>query len=172
MGCGKSTIGQTVSLISDIQFIDLDNYIERRFHCSVKDLFASRGETGFREIERNVLHEVADFEDVIIACGGGTPCFFDNMQYMNAHGITVFLDTPVALLHSRLMSGRAKRPLIAGKSDEELLQFITNELNQRMKFYSSAKFRFSTESLESETEIHDTATQLINLLSIPSSKRQ
>ncbi|MBQ9077487.1 MAG: shikimate kinase [Muribaculaceae bacterium] len=167
MGSGKSTMGRVVSRMTGMPFIDLDNYIESRFHHSVREIFAENGEERFREIERNMLHEVADFENVIVACGGGTPCFFDNMDYMNSHGHTVFLDTPINKLHSRLMRGRHKRPLIADKSDEELLEFIVEALDRRMEHYSKAQQRFSTALLETETEIDDTARQFIDQLSIP-----
>ena len=92
MGSGKTTLGKPFARAMQHQFIDLDWYIGERFHHTVQALFAERGEHAFREIERNMLHEVGDFEDVLIAAGGGTPCFFDNMDYMNSVGDTVFLD--------------------------------------------------------------------------------
>lgn len=167
MGCGKSTMGRAVSRITGFPFIDLDNYIESRYHRTVREIFAEKGEDGFREIERNMLHEVADFENVIIACGGGTPCFFDNMEYMNAHGTTVFLDTSIDKLHSRLMRGRHKRPLIAQKNDEELREFIIEALEKRMEHYSKARIHFSSSRLETESQIEDTAQLFIKQLSIP-----
>ena len=166
MGCGKSTMGRAVSQLTGVSFIDLDNYIEGRYHMSVKEIFAKHGEEGFRDIERRMLQEVADFEDVIVACGGGTPCFFDNMEYMNAHGTTVFLNTPIPRLHSRLMRGRHKRPLIANKSDEELLEFIKKALADRWEHYAKAQIEFSSERLESREEIENTAREFIELLSI------
>ena len=170
MGCGKSTMGRAVSQLTGVSFIDLDNYIEGRYHMSVKEIFAKHGEEGFRDIERRMLQEVADFEDVIVACGGGTPCFFDNMEYMNAHGTTVFLNTPIPRLHSRLMRGRHKRPLIANKSDEELLEFIKKALADRWEHYAKAQIEFSSERLESRVEIENTAREFIELLSIPLKK--
>ena len=170
MGCGKSTMGRAVSELTGIPFIDLDNYIERRFHLTVKTIFAERGEEGFRDVERRMLQEVADFEDVIVACGGGTPCFFDNMEYMNSHGTTVFLNTPIPRLHSRLMRGRHKRPLIANKNDEELMEFIQKALADRWEHYTKAQIEFSSERLESRSEIENTAREFIELLSIPIKK--
>ena len=170
MGCGKSTMGRAVSELTGMPFIDLDNYIERRFRLSVKEIFAQRGEDGFRDIERRMLQEVADFEDVLVACGGGTPCFFDNMEYMNSRGTTVFLNTPIPRLHSRLMRGRHKRPLIANKSDEELLEFITTALAARMEHYKKAQIEFSSELLENRAEIENTARLFIEQLSIESKK--
>lgn len=170
MGCGKSTMGRAVSELTGIPFIDLDNYIERRFHHTVKAIFAERGEEGFRDVERRMLQEVADFEDVIVACGGGTPCFFDNMEYMNSHGTTVFLNTPIPRLHSRLMRGRHKRPLIANKNEEELMEFIQKALADRMEHYTKAQIEFSSERLENREEIENTAREFIELLSIPLKK--
>lgn len=170
MGCGKSTMGRAVSELTGIPFIDLDNYIERRFHLTVKAIFAERGEEGFRDVERRMLQEVADFEDVIVACGGGTPCFFDNMEYMNSHGTTVFLNTPIPRLHSRLMRGRHKRPLIANKNDEELMEFIQKALADRWEHYTKAQIEFSSERLENREEIENTAREFIELLSIPLKK--
>ena len=167
MGCGKSTMGRAVSALTGVPFIDLDNYIEQRFHLTVKEIFAQRGEDGFRDVERRMLQEVADFEDVIVACGGGTPCFFDNMEYMNTHGTTVFLNTPIDRLHSRLMRGRHKRPLIADKDDEELMTFIKEALAKRMEHYSKAQITFSSERLENKSEIANTAREFAELLAIP-----
>lgn len=170
MGCGKSTMGRAVSELAGMLFIDLDNYIECRYHLSVKEIFAQRGEDAFRDIERRMLQEVADFEDVIVACGGGTPCFFDNMEYMNAHGTTVFLNTPIPRLQSRLVRGRHKRPLIANKTDEELLLFIQNALEARMPYYVKAQIEFSSEFLESVDQIKNTAWKFIDELSIKVNK--
>ncbi|MBQ3605428.1 MAG: shikimate kinase [Muribaculaceae bacterium] len=167
MGCGKSTMGRAVSALTGVPFIDLDNYIEQRFHLTVREIFAQRGEDGFRDVERRMLQEVADFEDVIVACGGGTPCFFDNMEYMNTHGTTVFLNTPIDRLHSRLMRGRHKRPLIADKDDEELMTFIKEALAKRMDHYSKAQISFSSERLENKSEIANTAREFAELLAIP-----
>ena len=92
MGAGKTTLGKAFAREMSLNFIDLDWFIEERFHKTVQQLFLERGEDGFRELERKMLHEVAEFEDVVVSTGGGTPCFFDNMEYMNDCGDTVFLD--------------------------------------------------------------------------------
>lgn len=92
MGAGKTTLGKAFARKLNIPFIDLDWYIEERFHKTVGELFTERGEAGFRELERNMLHEVAEFENVVISTGGGAPCFYDNMEFMNRTGKTVFLN--------------------------------------------------------------------------------
>lgn len=166
MGCGKSTLGRHVSALTGIDFIDLDLYIEGRYHASVKELFASRGEKGFRDIERAMLHEVGEFEDVLVACGGGTPCFFDNMEWMNAHGTTVMLDTSLEKLFERLKRGRHKRPLIASLSDDELRSFIEKALAERMPHYSKALHTFRSDLLDCESDKADTARRFISEFNI------
>ena len=91
MGVGKTTLGKALAKATGLAFYDLDWYIESRMRRTVKQLFDERGEEGFRLIEQRMLHEVAEFENVVISCGGGTPCFFDNMDYMNRQGHTLYL---------------------------------------------------------------------------------
>ncbi|MFA4085630.1 shikimate kinase [Paramuribaculum intestinale] len=166
MGCGKSTLGRNVARMTGLQFIDLDNFIEARFHASVKEIFASRGEEGFRDIERRMLIETSDFQDVIVACGGGTPCFFDNMEIMNSKGVTVYLDASLEKLHTRLMRGRHKRPLIAGMESEQLREFIVKALESRMPYYSKARMVFRSDLLENEAEVGETASRFISQLGL------
>ena len=167
MGTGKSTLGGAVARLGDIRFIDLDHYIEGRFHRSVSQLFEERGEDGFRKVEQAMLHEVGEFEDVIIACGGGTPCFFDNMDYMNSRGLTILLEAPLPCLCRRLWEGRRKRPLIKGMQPQELAQFITSNMEARMPFYSKAKLTFPSGELETPQQINTNALKFIQLTGIP-----
>lgn len=153
MGAGKTTLGRALARELGLEFIDLDFFIEQRYHHSVSGLFALHGEEGFRRIEQQMLHEVGEFEDVIVACGGGTPCFFDNMDYMNLQGETVFLQVPIEVLFRRLAHHRSKRPVLADKTDEELRGFIARSLEGRMPFYSRARHTFPAARLESRTEI-------------------
>lgn len=162
MGSGKSTLGRLVSKVTGREFIDLDHYIENRFHTTVREIFEKKGEEGFREIERNMLHEVAAMNDVIVACGGGTPCFFDNMEYINNSGISVWLEAPVSILHARLLRGQHKRPLLAGLDSDGLRDFIVRGLAAREKHYSKAQRRFSTALLETEDEREHTAKRFID----------
>lgn len=162
MGSGKSTIGRALAKTTGHQFIDLDNYIEQRFHANVRDIFAERGEQGFRELERRMLLEVSEFEDVIVACGGGTPCFFDNMEVMNARGLTVMLDASHDTLLRRLKMGRTRRPLIARMSDEELADYIRQALEARMPFYSKALSTFSGEELDDRQQIEASVQSFVN----------
>ena len=115
MGAGKTTLGKAFSRELGLTFIDLDWYIEERFHKTVGELFTERGETGFRELERNMLHEVAEFENVVISTGGGAPCFFDNMEFMNRVGKTVFLDVHPDVLFRRLRIAKQHVPYFREK---------------------------------------------------------
>ena len=164
MGAGKTTLGKALARELHIPFIDLDWYIEERFHKTVGELFSERGEASFRELEKNMLHEVGEFEDVVISTGGGAPCFFDNMDYMNHTGETVFLDVCPEVLFRRLKIAKAKRPLLANKTDEELMQVITSALEKRLPYYSKAKWRFNAEELESYAQIDRAVSRLNELI--------
>lgn len=150
MGSGKSTLGRWLATALNLRFIDLDEYIETSYTKSVGELFDEVGETEFRNIERKALREVAKFEDCLIATGGGTPCFFDNMDFMNAVGVTVYLRTSVAELTERLKLFRNKRPLLRQKTDEELETHIVDMLEKRAPFYQQAHFILDTETLTEE----------------------
>ena len=133
MAAGKTTLGRRVAQLLNVEFIDLDAYIESRYRKRISDLFAERGEEGFRDIERRMLHEVAEFDNVLVATGGGTPCFFDNMEYMRHRGVTIYLAASVQTLCRRLSHAKVKRPLVAGKTPEELYEYIT-EMASRLSF--------------------------------------
>ena len=139
MGCGKSTIGRKIAALMGINFIDLDKYIEERNFKSVPDIFAQEGEAAFREKERLALLEVAQFENIVIGTGGGAPCHFDNMKRMNDSGITIYLAPDNETLAYRLLKSKTERPLIAGKSSEELKLFIVQALEKRAPFYEQSK---------------------------------
>ena len=155
MGSGKTTLGRALATDLNAQFIDLDHYIEQRYRKTIAQLFAEKGEEGFREIERRMLHEVGEFEDVIISTGGGTPCFFDNIEYMNSQGTTVYLDVPVERLFIRLCIARSKRPLIKDKNDEELCAFIIEQLEKRAPHYSKAQHSFRADRLEDTAQVKE-----------------
>ena len=160
MGAGKTTLGKILARSLNLEFIDLDWYIENRFHQSVSQLFATRGEEGFRKIEQNMLHEVAEFEDVVISAGGGTPCFFDNMEYMNQQGVTVYLKATPETLRTHLRMGKQKRPLIAQKNDEELDAFIRESLDKRESYYNQARLIFDIGLLDNGMRIQESVKAL------------
>ena len=139
MGSGKTTLGRVLSRQLDYDFIDLDLFIENRYHKSIKALFAEHGDNGFREIERRILNEVCDFENTIIA---------------------------IERLFKRLTkpSAKAKRPVIANKSDEELMEFIRENLQAREMHYQKAVIYFDTTNIETAAETEVTAAYLKNII--------
>jgi shikimate kinase len=139
MGCGKSHVGKQLSARTGWQFVDLDNRIEMQEQFSIADIFNAVGETAFRIIEQAALHDMAQFDPIIVSCGGGTPCFFDNMDWMNQNGTTVYLQTPVSVLVERLRPNQAKRPLLQGLNDAALYAFVAAKLSERSPFYERAK---------------------------------
>ena len=166
MGAGKTTIGRALAKELGVPFYDLDWYIESRRHKTVAQLFAEEGEEAFRRIEHNMLHEVAEFEDVVISCGGGTPCFFDNIDYMNAQGQVVYLKATPQVLIDHLRMARTERPLLKGKSPEELETFINEQVHARETYYNKAHYIFDVSLMDNYEKIQSTITQLRQLLGV------
>lgn len=164
MGAGKTTAGRELAKALGLDFIDLDHFIQGRFQKTVGQIFQEVGEAEFRNIERNVLHEVGEFEDIVIATGGGTPCFFDNMDYMNHAGTTVYLKALPEALTARLNICKDKRPLIKDKNEEELYTFIVESLEKRELYYSRAKIIFETDKLISREDVNQYIQPLTELL--------
>lgn len=166
MGAGKTTLGKALAKDLGVSFIDLDQYIENRYMKSVSQLFALRGEQGFREIESRLLREAGEFDDVIVSCGGSTPLIGDNMDYMLANGQTVYLKCDNGTLLRRLKAARSQRPLIASKSDEELEVFIENETRRREPGYLKAQYICPGDRLESRDQISETVEYIEKLLDL------
>ena len=166
MGVGKTTVGNALSRELGVPFYDLDWYIESRMHRTVKQLFDERGEDGFRLIEHNMLHEVAEFENVIISCGGGTPCFFDNMDYMNRQGTTVYLRATPEILCRHLCMGKTVRPLLLGMTPEEMRVFVARQLSQREPYYNKAHHIVDIDLMDDNQKIPITTQQLKNQLGL------
>lgn len=164
MGAGKTTIGKVLSKFIGLTFIDLDYYIEGRFRKTVAQLFAERGEEGFRSIERNMLHEVAEFEDVLVSTGGGTPCFFDNMEFMNQQGTTIYLQVSVDELASRLELCKHTRPVLKNRTGDELKAFVAESLSGRLPFYQKATIVFDANELMTEADAYALSEQLKKLI--------
>ena len=138
MGCGKSTLGKKLAINLNYDFIDLDNYIEEQEGRTIKEIFADDGEEYFRKLERVYLHRVIDTENVVISSGGGTPCFFDNMDQMNEYGLTVYINMHPKALIPRLKLSELYRPLIDGMKGEVLLDYVYKTLRERESYYHKA----------------------------------
>lgn len=143
MGCGKSTLGRRLSEYAGLQFIDMDHYIEERNCKTIPGIFAEEGEDEFRKKERKALEELSEFTDIVIATGGGAPCFFDNIDVMNKTGKTIYLNIAPEILADRLMNSKTERPLIKGKSRDELVIFIDETLRKRNEFYKQAHYQIT-----------------------------
>lgn len=166
MGAGKTTLGEAFASALGIDFIDLDQYIEAQQGKTVRQIFADSGEPEFRRIESQALRQVADMENVIIACGGSTPLIGDNMEYMKQKGQTVYLKVTNETLFRRLKEARAQRPLIASKNDQELMAYIESETVRREPGYLKAEYTFQADLLESVDEIAGTIENLKKQLNI------
>jgi shikimate kinase len=143
MGCGKSTIANRVSKITDIPFVDLDKNIEERTNLSIKEIFEQHGEIYFRNLEREVLLDLLNAPgELIIGLGGGTPCYANNHELLKSENIvSIYLKASVDTLFERLVSNKSKRPLIANKTDDELKEFIAKHLFERSFYYNQAKHK-------------------------------
>ena len=166
MGSGKTTVGKALGKEIGLPFYDLDWYIESRMRKKVSQIFAERGEEGFRVIERNMLHEVAEFEDVVISCGGGTPCFFDNMDYLNSQAQVVYLRCEPEVLRKHLLMGKGDRPLLKGKTPEELTDYIREQLAYREQFYTKARYTLDVSLMDNYDKIKITIDKLKELLNL------
>src|SRR5210317_160683 len=136
MASGKSTIGQELADALQFDFLDMDQMIEIRTGQSITEIFDRQGPAVFRQLETELLTSHLPTEKVVIATGGGTPCFNDNITLMNTLGYTVFLDVSIDILCQRLTSEKAHRPLIAHLEAESLRTFIEHKLHERKEFYS------------------------------------
>lgn len=143
MGSGKSHLGWKLANHLGVQFVDMDTYIEERNCKSIPQIFAEEGEAEFRKKERKALEELSEFTDIVIATGGGAPCFFDNIEVMNETGKTIYLNIDPKILADRLLNSKTERPLIKGKSRDELVAFIDETLKKRNEFYSQAKYQIT-----------------------------
>ena len=142
MGCGKSYLGKLLAERLQYSFVDMDAYLEAKEGKTISDIFKEGGEGAFRKLERDYLTASGDFERTVIATGGGCPCFYDNMEWMDISGQTIYLKTPIAILVNRLHKETTHRPLLAGKSKKELHAFIDSKLQERAPYYEQAQIIF------------------------------
>nr|WP_294948511.1 shikimate kinase [uncultured Mucilaginibacter sp.] len=138
MGCGKTSWGKKLAAGLGYNFIDLDHSLEAQVGCTIAEYFASHGEEAFRKLESKVLKTTEYPENVIVSTGGGLPCFFDNMDWMNSHGQTLYIQLSPKGLASRLENAKTPRPVLQGKKGDELVAFIEQKLAEREGFYLQA----------------------------------
>ncbi|KIO77311.1 shikimate kinase [Pedobacter lusitanus] len=150
MGCGKSTLGRKLATKLGYDLIDLDHQIEKNTGSSVGDYFSAHGEDAFRKLESETLKSLDYPKNCVIATGGGTPCFFDNIDWMNENGTTIYIKMAAPALAKRLESGMAKRPLLRNLTAEGVVEFIENKLAEREGFYNKASLVLSGISLTAD----------------------
>jgi shikimate kinase len=140
MGSGKTTAGKTLAKKLGVPFHDLDDIIETEIGMTISEYFEQFGEDKFRIVEQECLRKTFSFEDVVIATGGGAPCFFTNMDEIKNNGISFYLNANVNLLCSRLIDVKDKRPLISDISNEQLAENLRGLLDRREPFYEKADY--------------------------------
>jgi shikimate kinase len=142
MYCGKTTIGHKLAVQIGYRWLDLDQLFEAHFHTSIPIFFKRYGEDAFRKLEQKLLHTTADEDNIVISTGGGTPCHFDNIQWMNQHGTTVYFDVSVETLLRRAAQSKKPRPILAGMTEEERSTYVRQQLSQRLPYYQKAQIVF------------------------------
>ncbi len=148
MGSGKSTVGKKLATKLRYSFIDVDSTIEKMTGKSISQIFSEDGEDQFRQLEHSVIKSLCIRKDVVIATGGGAPCFFDNIDLMNSHGLTVYLKMHPASLAKRIIDSDTERPLLRYVLKEDLPAYITQHLLKREIFYSKARLKTAGENLK------------------------
>ncbi|HVM87157.1 MAG TPA: shikimate kinase [Puia sp.] len=139
MGSGKTHWGRLLSAKLNLPFFDLDSVIVHTEKKTIAEIFVQQGEEYFRYKEKEVLEElVNDHEKFIVSCGGGTPCFFNNIAFMKKSGKVIWLNTSIDVLKERLLKERMSRPLIKAIGDHELKSYITRKLGERKMYYAQA----------------------------------
>ncbi len=146
MGAGKSHWGRLLGQKLSFPFFDLDEMVAEQAGKSIPEIFETEGEEHFRMREKDVLHLVTEsHESFVMACGGGSPCYFNNIEYMQQSGITVWINTPLELLFQRLAKEKDKRPLIKDLSEEQLHGFISKKFADRKIYYEQADIKMDEE---------------------------
>ena len=152
MGSGKTHWGRLLAEKMQMPFFDLDTVIEEREGATIAQIFSEKGEESFRYTEKEVLEKLAcNYKDFIISCGGGTPCFFNNIKFMKQKGVVVWLNTQIDTLVSRLLVQKSSRPLLKNIADKELKQYIVTKILRRRLYYEQADITVNEETLTVDT---------------------
>ncbi len=150
MGCGKSSVGKRLANRMGFRFVDLDTHIEEYANASISDIYKSNGEEDFRRLETHVLSKVIKEKDIVLATGGGTPCFSNNMEVLLDNGYVVYLELDAKKLKRRLFKGKSKRPIIEGVEEDDLYDFISDHLEQRVPFYKQAHLTLNADKINAK----------------------
>ena len=164
MGSGKTSIGKRLAKRLGYNFLDLDTLIEVKSKQKIPGIFREQGEDGFRKIERKALEDTFQLEDIVIATGGGTPCFFDNIDQINKHGLSFYLNRSMHFLVNKLFYSSTERPLVKGKSKNELDEYVGKLLAKRDSFYKKASFTITPPDGFSKKDIAKMIRKFIHLM--------
>ena len=148
MGAGKTTAAKRLANSLGWEVADTDAMFEEKYRISVDDFFQKYDEPLYRKLESEVLKSTESLENTVISTGGGTACYFDNMEWMNQHGLTVFLQISPKAAVDRVLHSRHKRPLARGKTEEELMEYVNWHYASRIPFYEQAKITVKSENLD------------------------
>lgn len=146
MGSGKSTLGKQLASKLNREFIDIDFLIEDFTKKSIYDIFIGKGEQIFREIEQQILRKTINYSNAVIATGGGTACYYNNINWMNINGKTIYIKVAPTILYERLLNSRSNRPLIKKFNDVQLFDYVKNQLPERESFYKKAHYVIDSKS--------------------------
>lgn len=164
-GAGKSHSGKLLASALGWHFMDLDKMIEEELNKSVGDIFEDHGEDIFRQIEAEVLHKTEKLKETVISCGGGTPAWGDNMEWMQMHGLTIYLNPPIDKIIPRILQNEKKRPLFRGLKEGQLRKKLIEFVEKRGEFYSKARLVWNKE--EPNEKMYGSVKQLLKLYSAP-----
>ncbi len=156
MGVGKTTVGKKLARRLGYRFVDLDDFFEEKYKIEIHQFFNKYDEPLFRQLEHERLIKTFEMQNVVVATGGGTPCHWDGVQEINRNGLSIFLDMPAEAIANRLIHAKRKRPLILGKSSDELIRFIENKLDERMGCYVQSHLRIDA--------LNPDLTKMVNLI--------
>ena len=161
MGSGKTLVSKELNILNNFKIFDLDTEISKQNNRSITEIFKEKGEIFFRKTEKEVLEKILSTEkNIILSLGGGTPCYYNNIDSINEKTISVFLKTNVKTLAQRLSSEKDKRPLIQNISNEDLPEFIAKHLFERNPFYNQAKITINTDNLSTKEIAEEILTQI------------
>ena len=145
---GKTTFGKKLASKIGYDFVDLDQIIINQEKQNITDIFENKGEDYFRIVERDTLHLTNSFIKTVIATGGGAPCFFNNMDFINKNGLSIWLNVSIESLAMRIMQGESERPMFKNKNRNEIIEFLQLKLSEREPFYQKAKLKLESENID------------------------